>query len=130
MELRRNGCWKIYLRYRTSFQKLEMNNLRLKFLENCRKADIIPMFLKFRVTKNGCFDDRNVMDSQKKLLKKEIVAARNDSKVLMEKITNFRKAIYRFCKKKDVDNELMTDINVKTLTYIKNCKKQKTPRNI
>ena len=93
MELRRNGCWKIYLQYRTSLQKLEMNNLRLKFLENCNKADIIPMFLKFRVPKNGCFDDRMVMEFQKKLLKKEIVMARNDSKVLMEKVSDRRKEI-------------------------------------
>ena len=35
-----------------------------------------------------------------------------------------------FVRKKEVEDELMTDINVKTLTYIKNCKKQKTPRNI
>lgn len=92
MELRRNGCWKIYLRYCTSLHKLETNNLRLKFLENCSKADIIPMFFKFRVPKNGCFDDRNIMEFQKNLPKKEIVTARNDRKVLKEKITNCRKA--------------------------------------
>ena len=38
--------------------------------------------------------------------------------------------LLRFCKKHELGDELMTDINVKTLTYIKNCKKQKNPRYI
>ena len=36
--------------------------------------------------------------------------------------------LLRFCKQRGVDDEILTDINVKTLTYIKNCKKQKNPR--
>ena len=39
-------------------------------------------------------------------------------------------SLMNFCKKKDLSDELITDINIKTLTYIKNCKKQKSPRNI
>ena len=35
-----------------------------------------------------------------------------------------------FCKDKNANNDLMTDINIKTLTYVKNCNKQKSPRNI
>lgn len=38
--------------------------------------------------------------------------------------------LLRFCRKQEVGEEVITDINVKTLTYIKNCKKQKTPRNV
>ena len=34
------------------------------------------------------------------------------------------------CKYNDVEEQVMTDINVKTLTYIKNCEKQTIPRNI
>lgn len=49
------------------------------------------MFLRYHVPKIGCFEDQNVMNFQKKFLKLEIVAARNDSKVLVEKINNCRK---------------------------------------
>ena len=35
-----------------------------------------------------------------------------------------------FCKNNNVSDELITDINVKTLAYIKKCKKMKTSRNI
>ena len=52
--------------------------LRVKFLENCLKSDIIPKFLKFRVPNNGCFDDESVHDFQRRLLRKEIVSAKND----------------------------------------------------
>ena len=38
--------------------------------------------------------------------------------------------LLKFCKAKEISDEIMTDINVKTLTYIKNCNKQKNPRNI
>ena len=34
------------------------------------------------------------------------------------------------CKASKVSNEIITDINVKTLTYIKKCKKLKSSRNI
>ena len=34
------------------------------------------------------------------------------------------------CKKNKVSDEIITDINVKTLAYIKRCKKLKTSRNI
>ena len=36
----------------------------------------------------------------------------------------------KFCQDKKINEEMITDINVKTLSYIKACKKQKTPRNI
>ena len=35
-----------------------------------------------------------------------------------------------FCKENQVSDELITDINIKTLNYVKKCKKQKPPRNI
>ena len=224
LELRRNGWWKIYVRYRSSLQKLEKNNLRLKFLESCNRSEIIPRFLTFRIPNNGCFDDRAVRDFQMKLLRKEIVNAKNDVKRSIEKVTTDRgemqlhvshkclpsiilytriflrkvrsdqiqklddklhrlseeqerplfnvkntvicfgltkappkyvmetlslgprnsvmevfnqndvlaelDSLIRFCRQHEVSDEVITDINVKTLTYIKNCKKQKTPRNI
>ena len=48
---------------------------------------------------------------------------RNDVLAELDKLLSF-------CKDKNVSNDLMTDINIKTLTYIKNCSKQKSPRNI
>ena len=35
-----------------------------------------------------------------------------------------------FCKKNEVSDEIITDINVKTLAYVKRCQKQKEQRNI
>ena len=35
-----------------------------------------------------------------------------------------------FCKSNKVSDEIITDINIKTLAYIKKCQKQKSPRNI
>ena len=39
-------------------------------------------------------------------------------------------SLLHFCKEKEVGEEMITDINIKTLSYIKNCKKQKSSRNI
>ena len=39
-----------------------MHSLRLKFLEQCSKADIIADFLNFRVPPNGCFDNQSVQN--------------------------------------------------------------------
>ena len=38
--------------------------------------------------------------------------------------------LLNYCKNNDVSDEVITDINVKTLTYIKKCKKMKCSRNI
>ena len=39
-------------------------------------------------------------------------------------------SLVSFCKKNKVDNNIITDINVKTLAYIKKCKKQRSPRHV
>ncbi|XP_057300985.1 uncharacterized protein LOC130635620 [Hydractinia symbiolongicarpus] len=38
--------------------------------------------------------------------------------------------LIRFCKDKKINDELITDINVKTLAYVKKCNKQKPSKNI
>ena len=38
--------------------------------------------------------------------------------------------LLRFCKRNSVLNDTITDINIKTLTYVKKCKKMKTPRHL
>ena len=35
-----------------------------------------------------------------------------------------------FCKEQGINDDIITDINIKTLTYIKKCKKQKYSRNV
>ena len=57
---------------------MEINGLRIKFLNNCSRAGVIPKFLKFRIPNNGCFDEKSVHDFQLQLLKKEVQKAKND----------------------------------------------------
>ena len=70
IELNRNDCWKTYLQYQSALEKVENNNLRLKFIDSCIKSDVIPRFLRFRVPRNGCFDDDSIHTFQKGLLRK------------------------------------------------------------
>ena len=81
-DLQRSGCWKHYLQYQKALCKVECNSLRIKFLENCKRADIIPKFLRFRVPNNGCFDDSSVHNFQKRLLNKELHRAKTDLRAL------------------------------------------------
>ena len=210
-ELRRNNCWKQYLHYQKAVCKVENNSLRVKFLENCKRADVIPKFLKFRVPNNGCFDEKSVHDFQRQLLNKEVLKAKGERKLLSKNLEEKRRllrevaptkwlpsiVVYtrntrvmtrweqmgthnkkltrlseeqerplfnvkntvmetlslgpknsvldRFdpkeilvevdrllyhCKTKNIADEIITDINVKTLTYIKQCKKMKISKNI
>ena len=59
---------------------IDRTSLRIKFLENCNRAEMIPSFLKFRIPNNGCFDGKSVHEFQRQLLSKEIVRAKNDLK--------------------------------------------------
>ena len=81
-DLQRSGCWKHYLQYQKALCKVECNSLRIKFLENCKRADVIPKFLQFRVPNNGCFDDSSVHNFQKRLLNKELHRAKTDLRAL------------------------------------------------
>ena len=49
-----------------------------------------------------------------------------DSKGILAELDLF----LEFCKKNEVQDNIITDINIKTLAYIKKCQKQKSPRNI
>ena len=223
-ELQRNQCFKTYLQYQKSLNKLDNCLLRISFLEKCRDADIIPKFLNFRIPTNGCFEDTAVHNFQRGLLIKEIGKAKQTLSVsrkqvdekrseLKEKVPvkcvpsivlfsrldrrdnkqnvrtkhekklkhlsysqekplfnvintvktcdidiNIPKYVLQtlsmgprspsfdkfdekdvlaeldsflnFCKNKPVPDSVLTDLNVKTLDYIKTCNKQVTPRNI
>ena len=76
IELKRNGWWKDFLHYRKSLQKRENHSLRIRFLEDCLKSNIVPKFLKFRIPENGCFDNKAVMEFQLRLLRKELFKAK------------------------------------------------------
>ena len=224
IELQRSSCLKQYHNYLRAINKLQVNSLRIKFLENCKQANIIPHFLKFRVPTNGCFDDNSVKLFQRNLLKKEIIRAKGDHKNKVLKLEECRNDIkskaptntlpsiilysrinknkvhreqtrthnkklealaaeqehplfsvdntvvtyelentppdyvmktlalgpknavldqfdpkdilaeldglLEHCKNNEVSNEIITDINVKTLNYIKKCKRMKSSRNI
>ena len=57
---------------------------------------------------------------------KNAVLDKFDPKDILVELDKF----LNFCKSKVVSEETITDINVKTLNYIKSCKKMKTSRNI
>ena len=82
LELKRSSCWKQYLHYEKTILKVESNSLRIKFLENCKRADLIPNFLKFRIPNNGCFDEKSIHDFQRQLLNKELLNAKQNLKSL------------------------------------------------
>ena len=223
-QLQRSGCWKHYLQYQKALHKIDNNSCRIKYLENCKRADIIPKFLKFRVPNNDCFDETSIHNFQKTLLNKELQKAKTDTQTLSATLKEKRQqlksvvpektlpsvALYtrlsrhdtkkeqreihikklaalseeqdrplfnvsntrvlcglettppkyvqetlalgpknaildRFdpkdllaeidsllhhCKTNKVSDETITDINVKTLAYIKRCKRMKSSRNI
>ena len=224
LELKRGTCWKQFLHYQKAVCKLETNRLRIVFLENCKRSELIPRFLKFRVPNKECFDNKSVYEFQRKLLCKELIKAKENLKVVTERLkekrntikekvpskllpsvalytrctmielckkqtqTHYKKlamlskeqeqplfnvqntvvtfelenlppkyvmetlslgpnnavldrfepkdvlaeldGVLRYCKSNDISDETITDINVKTLTYIKKCKKLKPSRNI
>ena len=78
LELRRRDCLKDLFRYQDQLLKLVNNRLRIEFIGHCKRADIIPRFLKFRIPNNGCFDEDSIHDFQKKLLHKELIKAKED----------------------------------------------------
>ena len=77
-EIKRSGCVKHFFQYEKATIKLELNSLRIEFLEQCKHSQLIPRFLKFRIPTNGCFDNKSVLEFQKKLLQKELVRAKEN----------------------------------------------------
>ena len=65
--LRKIHCYKQYYHYKKSRIKVLNVSMRIKFLEKCIKSDIIPRFLRFNIPNNGCFQQKEVHNFQKKL---------------------------------------------------------------
>ena len=93
IELKRSDCWKPFLQYQKSVRKCEVNRCRIHFLDSCKKADVIPRFLRFRIPNNGCFDDNSVWSFQKKLLSQEIIKAKVHQTKLKETLEIRRTAV-------------------------------------
>ncbi len=93
LELKRSRCWKQFLHYQKTLIKVETNSLRIKFLEKCKRSDLIPRFLKFRVPNNGCFDEKSIHEFQRRLLQNELLKARENLKLLRERLKERRNAM-------------------------------------
>ena len=93
VELQRRNVWKTFLKYEDHLIKIINNELRNAFLQKCKRADIIPKFLKFRIPTNGCFDDKTVHEFQRKLLHKEIIRAKMDLDNLKEHLNSKRELV-------------------------------------
>ena len=100
LELRRSNCWKEFLQYEKHIHKIENNRLRLKYLEACKNADIIPQFLNFRIPNNGSFDKKSIHEFQFSLLRKEIINAKENLTTLTNRIEEKREALKRNCPSK------------------------------
>ena len=97
LQLQRSDCWKEFLQYEKHIKKLENNRLRLKYLESCKHADIIPRFLNFRIPNNGCFDKKSIHDFQCTLLRKEIISAKENHVKLSNRLDEKRKELQQKC---------------------------------
>ena len=51
--LDKNDLFIRYKKYEKSLCKVLINRLRTKFLLNCKKSDIVPKFLRFRIIKTN-----------------------------------------------------------------------------
>ena len=90
-EIKRSGCYKHFFQYEKATIKCELNSLRIHFLKQCKRSELIPRFLKFRIPTNGCFDNKSVREFQLKLLHKELVRAKENFQSTEENVNN-RKA--------------------------------------
>ena len=84
--LKRNGWWIDYLRYCKAVRQTSNHSFRIDFLENCLKENLILQFLKFRIPANGCFDDKTVLEFQRK----EVYKAKGDRNAANEKLEIIR----------------------------------------
>ena len=94
-----------FKQYEKSVCKIENNRLRTKFLNDCKKSDIVPKFLKFRIPNNGAFNEKSVHEFQIKLLSQEIVKSKGDKKELEKRLDECR-------------HNLKTQFEVENMSYL------------
>ena len=84
--LKRSKCYKFYLDYLKTLNKVTSCNYGLDFLKECLNNDMISDFLRFRAPKKEIFSKQALHSFQLKLLKQEINRAEKSRKVLREKL--------------------------------------------
>ena len=125
LELRKQNCLKEYLKYHNHLIKAVKCRLRVEFLNNCKRSDIIPRFLKFRIPTNGCFDDSSVHEFQRKLLHKEIIRAKEDKVKLLSQLDERRSVL-----KQALPYKLLPSVILHTrLSQSKTCEEVKNTHN-
>ena len=97
IELKRLDSWKNFLHYQKAACKQEINRCRIRFLENCKKSELIPRFLRFRIPNKDSFDDKSVREFQRKLLAQELVKAKQHQKSVAKRVDEKRNAIKSSC---------------------------------
>ena len=91
--LRGRDLLKQFCDYTNTRLKLVKATERLKMLETCKIAKLIPDFLKFRIPENGKFSNSAVFEFQIKLLKKEIFVCKENISKLNSTIIERRRAL-------------------------------------
>ena len=93
IRLKHSNSWKHVLKYFRLVIKRQKTYQRIKFINQCRAADIIPRFLRFRIPDNGCFEPTVVHNFQRKLLNQEWKKAKDLLLTQNEAINKVRKYI-------------------------------------
>ena len=95
--LKRSNCYKLYLDYLKTLNKVTSCTHQIEFLKQCLKNDIIPDFLRFRAPINEIFSEQVVHSFQIKLLKQGINRTKKGRKMFKEKFeterSNFREKL-------------------------------------
>ena len=95
--LKRSNCFKLYLDYLKTLNKVTSCNYRIEFSKQCISNNIIPDILRFYAPKNEIFSEQVVYIFQLKLLKQEIKREEKGCKVFKEKFetdrSNFRENV-------------------------------------
>ena len=91
--LKNKLIWKIVRDYASIYVKFINCHQPVKFLRVCLENDIIPDFLRFRVTEIGVFSNQRIHSFQIELLRREINKARTDEKNVEVKLERARGAV-------------------------------------
>ena len=95
MVLKIKLTWKLVVDYLKHFNKFNSSFLRIKFLKKCLDNDIIPDFLRIRVSDNGVFSDQAVQSFQLRLLKSELNQANADRAKASGNVVKAREVVRR-----------------------------------
>jgi len=81
------------------FEKLDFKYrkvlLDLKFLEECRKYNVIPKFLRFRLANRNLQNSNAYLTCQKRLLQEEISNKKSKIRIYKNEITSSKEFLYR-----------------------------------